>query len=65
MKINLNNKQVESTASNLSDLLQEFKINTSGVALAVNGKVVSRTLWAETVISENDEVIVVSAVYGG
>lgn len=36
-----------------------------GVAVALNGAVVSRSLWAETVLSAGDDIEVVTAAQGG
>jgi len=38
---------------------------TSGVAVAVNGEVVSRSAWESTPLSESDLVEVLTAVQGG
>lgn len=36
-----------------------------GVAVAVNSRVVARSLWADTALAPGDEVELVSAVQGG
>ena len=38
---------------------------TSGVAVAVNGEVVSRGAWDSTSLAESDHVEVLTAVQGG
>jgi sulfur carrier protein len=38
---------------------------TSGVAVAVNGEVVSRSAWESTSLAEGDLVEVLTAVQGG
>ena len=37
----------------------------SGVAVAVNGEVVTRSAWDSTVLADGDEVEVLTAVQGG
>jgi sulfur carrier protein len=37
----------------------------SGVAVAVNGEVVTRAAWESTVLADGDEVEVLTAVQGG
>lgn len=36
-----------------------------GVAAAINGKIVSKSIWSETLLTENDEIEIVHAVQGG
>jgi sulfur carrier protein len=36
-----------------------------GVAVALNGEVVPRTAWAQTLVSESDRVEVLTATQGG
>ncbi|MCB0332545.1 MAG: sulfur carrier protein ThiS [Bdellovibrionales bacterium] len=36
-----------------------------GVALAVNDSVVSRKDWAQTVLHENDRILIITATQGG
>lgn len=38
---------------------------TTGVAAAVNGEVVRRSLWAQTPVRDGDLVEVITAVQGG
>jgi sulfur carrier protein len=37
----------------------------SGVAVAVNGEVVSRSSWAATLVADGDHVEIITAVQGG
>ncbi|MFI3277721.1 MAG: sulfur carrier protein ThiS [Rikenellaceae bacterium] len=65
MKIILNNVEQQSNSQNLADLLDEFQIETKGIAVGLNSRVVARTSWATTPINEGDKVVIVSAVFGG
>jgi sulfur carrier protein len=38
---------------------------TSGVAVAVNGRVVTRSAWEDTVLADGDVIEVLTAVQGG
>ena len=51
----------------LPDLLRGANIDPeqSGIAVAVNGAVVRRVDWAETPISEGDEIEIITATQGG
>ncbi len=65
MKIKFNGEELETTSLNISDFLVEKNINVIGIAIALNNKVVSRKLWNEVALNEGDDLIVISAAYGG
>ena len=65
MKIKFNGEELETTSLNISDFLVEKNINIVGIAIALNNKVVSRKLWNEVALKEGDDLIVISAAYGG
>ncbi len=65
MKIVVNNQDKSVTAQTIEELIAELQIESRGVAIAINGAVVSRTQWSERSLSEGDKVVVVSAVFGG
>lgn len=53
--------------TSVADLLRKMGRDPEGrgLAVAVNGKVVRRALWAETTLTENDKVEVITAQQGG
>ena len=52
-------------STTLTDAVARFTPAAQGVAVAVNGSVVPRGRWGETVLAEADEVEVLTAVQGG
>ncbi len=50
---------------NVVDLLEYLGVRRDGVAVAVNGEVVLREEWAQTVVRAGDRVEVVHMVGGG
>ncbi len=53
-------------ASDLAHLLSEIGIESeTGVAVAVNGTVVSSVGWQETPLFSNDRILVIQATQGG
>jgi sulfur carrier protein len=44
--------------------LLEIK-NTNGYALAINDNVIPKSKWSETILKENDKVLVIQATQGG
>jgi thiamine biosynthesis protein ThiS len=51
--------------STLSDLVDELSLAPARIAVELNGEVVRRSNWAETVLSEGDRLEVVHFVGGG
>ena len=65
MKIKVNNKEVETGASHLLQLAQQLELPQTGIAVAVNNRMVPRSEWEHFAIHEEDEVIIIKAVCGG
>lgn len=65
MKISINNKATETSASTVNQLAAELHLPAAGVALAVNNKMVPRTEWSQQSLQENDQVVIIKAVCGG
>jgi len=64
----LNGQSVDLDAPQpLLELLRQCAVNleTSGVAVAVNGRIVPRSQWSLTQVQAGDAVEVVHAVQGG
>ena len=51
--------------STVAQAVAELTAARSGVAAAVNGEVVPRGSWADTLMRDGDQVEVVTAVQGG
>ncbi len=65
MNLLFNGDGISTDVVTLAELLDEQGVETKGVAVAVNRRVVARASWAEHRLEAEDQVIVVSAVYGG
>ena len=65
MKIRVNNKEVETQARNLQALSQELNFPQTGIALAVNNRMIPRAQWESYLLNENDDLIIIKAVCGG
>lgn len=63
----LNGKPLTSAPERLVDLLaaQGFQMETRGIAVAINGSVVPRSKWAETMLSGEDDIEIVKIMQGG
>ena len=69
MKLIVNGEPRERAAEDIAGLFaieaEERALPNEGVAIALNGRVVRRTDWAETSLSEGDRIEIVRAMQGG
>lgn len=66
MRILINNKETETNeAVTLGRLLEQQGLNMPGIAVAIEGKVVRKSEWETTPLSDGMRVTVISAVCGG
>lgn len=66
MEIKLNDSIIEvPEGATLQDALDQKGIPADGIATALNGTVVPRTLRGETILKPNDSIIIIKAFYGG
>ena len=68
MKVIVNGEQIALLeGDSFVSLLTEYgyDLETRGIALALNGEVIPRGSWAETKLSNGDQVELVRAVQGG
>lgn len=65
MQINVNNKPINTEATNLNTLASELSLPEKGVAVAINNRMVPRSQWEQTPLSEGTSVIIIKAACGG
>jgi sulfur carrier protein len=66
LKINNQRKKFESENLSVQALLDiEFPNKQNGIAFAINNSVIPRTEWATTVLSETDDILIITATQGG
>lgn len=69
MRLIVNGEPREREAENVAVLFaieaEEQALPAEGIAIALNGRVVRRTDWAETPLSEGDRIEIVRAMQGG
>lgn len=54
-----------SSQASLQQLAETLQMPDKGVAVAVNNQMIPRTKWSETILQENDQVVVIKAACGG
>lgn len=66
MKIFINHTPVDiDEGITLEQLIARQGISEKGTAVAIDNRVVTRTLWAETRIEEGAKITIIQAVCGG
>lgn len=66
MKILFNSEEINIPENSTISMLKELKnAPKTGVAVAVNGKIVVGKNHDTFILKENDDVILISAAYGG
>lgn len=65
MKVNINNKQTETQATNVKQLAEELNLPATGVAIAISNTMVPRDEWECTRILEGADIVIVKAFCGG
>ena len=66
MKIFINHSPLEIDGNpTVADLLVHQNLSGTGIAVAIDNKVVPRLLWNETYLSDGDRITVITAVCGG
>ena len=66
MKILINREEQDTTSENLFLLLQENSfLDKKGFAVALNNTVIPKSDWEKTKLSENDNILIITATQGG
>ena len=65
MKLKVNDKEVETGATHLSQFSQEQNLPATGIAIAVNQRMGPRTEWDSYALNEGDNILIIKAVCGG
>lgn len=65
MKIIINNQSVETNAATLAQLADEHNLPATGVAIAVDNKMVKRTEWPTFALKDGQSITILKAFSGG
>ena len=64
--LNFNNQSITTEAKSLKDLLAEKSMaEKSGIAVAVNQIIIQKTNWDDTLLQQNDSILIITATQGG
>lgn len=65
MKVLVNNKEVETGATTLTQLAEELALPAQGIAIAVSNRMIPRTEWESYPLSEGAAIVIIKAACGG
>ena len=67
LEIRVNGRRAPVAAATIAELLSEqaVEMGQRGIAVALNGSVVPRSVWGETALSPGDSIEIVRAMQGG
>jgi sulfur carrier protein len=66
MKVQFNGETRDIQDQTLADLLAREKLDTkTGIAVAVNSRVVSRNQWSAHQLQDHDNILIITATAGG
>jgi sulfur carrier protein len=66
MNITINGEDTDFGGSNVLDVVRHLGADAGvGVAVALNGEVVAKSLWSEATLKEGDRIEVLRAIGGG
>ncbi len=65
MKLKVNDQEMESGATTLSLFSLEQNLPATGIAVAVNNRMVPRAEWDSYTLNEGDRILIIKAVCGG
>lgn len=63
--VTVNGEKVEAVDKNLAEYLEEKAFDIKKIAVEINGEIVPKSKYSETVLHDGDSVEVVSFVGGG
>jgi len=61
----VNGDKISSEHNVLEAFLTDLNIPKSGIAIAVNEVVISKTKWSHYTLKENDKILIITATQGG
>ena len=67
MTVKINNKLTDlpGDIDSVAQLVKYLKLNEQGTAVAISHQLVTKDKWESTTISPNDNIVIISAAFGG
>tara|TARA_A100001011_G_scaffold377519_1_gene441260 strand:- start:3539 stop:3739 length:201 start_codon:yes stop_codon:yes gene_type:complete len=66
MNVILNGKEIFLNKKlNLNDFLVSYNVNKNNIVVEINKNIITRSLWNQYELKDNDEIEIITAVGGG
>tara|TARA_B100000530_G_scaffold38025_1_gene21986 strand:+ start:354 stop:554 length:201 start_codon:yes stop_codon:yes gene_type:complete len=66
MNVILNGKEIYLNKKlNLNDFLVSYNVNKNNIVVEINKNIITRSLWNQYELKDNDEIEIITAVGGG
>ena len=66
MNVILNGKEIYLNKKlNLNDFLVSYNVNRNNIVVEINKNIITRSLWNQYELKDNDEIEIITAVGGG
>ncbi len=66
MNVILNGKKIYLNKKlNLNDFLASYNVNKNNIVVEINKNIITRSLWNQYELKDNDEIEIITAVGGG
>jgi|TARA_Y100000996_G_C22199819_1_gene510784 sulfur carrier protein len=66
MNVILNGKEIYLNKKlNLNDFLASYNVNKNNIVVEINKNIITRSLWNQYELKDNDEIEIITAVGGG
>ena len=66
MNVILNGKEIYLNKKlNLNDFLVSYNVNKNNLVVEINKNIITRSLWNQYELKDNDEIEIITAVGGG
>lgn len=64
IKVNDNTKQIQEQLT-VANLIDELKIQSNGIAIAINNSIVKKEDWHNVHVVNNDNILIIQSTQGG
>lgn len=64
IKVNQEDHQITDNLT-LQELVEDLKIQTKGIAIAINSTVIKQADWALKLLQNNDDILIIKSTQGG
>jgi len=65
MQLTINGDDIQTEKQNIAALVAELNLPQTGIAIAINEEVISKSNWLTYQLTEYDKILIITATQGG